>query len=489
MAIIARASITLAQTVDISGYYRFYKLQASTAAKPAKPTSISTLPPSGWSDTEPSYTEGSTNSLYFVDLTTFSDGTFEYSDVSLSSSYEAAKQAYNKSLAAMDAVDNLEIGGRNLIWHTNTPDPTNSQTRPNINGHWEGFGYMVSPNTSQALTVVAEHGLKTTAIIQYAPWFYFGYSGSNQQYIQEASGCFGLEPGKTYTWSADIKCKMLSAQTATATRRLGMYFYYRTADNTSLVLEEYKYVIDYPVAEQGTEKSVHGVLTFTVPSDADGIRLVCRCDQQTSSWFAVGDYLEMSNVKLEEGQKATAWTPAPEDIDSDISNVETNLANTKTALEDDIYGEPFYQYTTGGVTYDVWKAEDGKYYYDDGSETGKEVAASALDQDSDGYIIVRHGGLQDSVEKIAGSVLVDELEPSVTIQAKHTENTSTRIAAVKITDERVSFNKNGEEVAYIDSEEDEGVIDINNARIHVSLRIGQLELFDYNGGIGVRRYE
>ena len=40
---------------------------------------------------EPSYTAGSTNSLYFCDLNVFSDGDYAYSDVSLSSSYEAAK--------------------------------------------------------------------------------------------------------------------------------------------------------------------------------------------------------------------------------------------------------------------------------------------------------------------------------------------------------------------------------------------------------------
>ena len=49
---------------------------------------------------EPSYTAGSTNSLYFCDLNVFTDGDYAYSDVSLSSSYEAAKAAYNKALAA-----------------------------------------------------------------------------------------------------------------------------------------------------------------------------------------------------------------------------------------------------------------------------------------------------------------------------------------------------------------------------------------------------
>ena len=96
--IMARGQVTLAVAVDVSSVTRWYLLQASTLTAPAKPTA---KPPGGsWSATEPTYTEGSTNSLYTCDLTTFSDGTFAYSSVSLSSSYEAAKAAYNKAVAA-----------------------------------------------------------------------------------------------------------------------------------------------------------------------------------------------------------------------------------------------------------------------------------------------------------------------------------------------------------------------------------------------------
>ena len=81
---------------------RYYKLESSTATAPSKPTEN---PPSDWSTTEPSYTSGSTNTLYFVECTIYSNGTFKYSDVSKSSSYEAAKEAYNKAQAAQETVD------------------------------------------------------------------------------------------------------------------------------------------------------------------------------------------------------------------------------------------------------------------------------------------------------------------------------------------------------------------------------------------------
>lgn len=105
MAILARNSITVAWQTDITSVTWYYKLQSSTAAPPAKPTAAT---PSGWSTTEPTYTEGSTNSLYVCQKTTFSDGSFAYSDVSLSSSYEAAKTAYNKAYQAYEAATPIE---------------------------------------------------------------------------------------------------------------------------------------------------------------------------------------------------------------------------------------------------------------------------------------------------------------------------------------------------------------------------------------------
>lgn len=138
MAVKASDIITLSTIRDVKAAYRFYKLQSSTAAAPSKPTALGT-PPSGWSSVEPSYTQGSTNSLYTVDLTVFTDNTFSYSEVSLSSSYEAAKAAYNKAVnvetslavtaqgieakvaatyTTKEEFNNLEIGGRNLFYYS-----------------------------------------------------------------------------------------------------------------------------------------------------------------------------------------------------------------------------------------------------------------------------------------------------------------------------------------------------------------------------------
>lgn len=106
MAVKAKAEITISRIIDISSVTRYYLLQSSTASAPSKPTAN---PPGGsWSTTEPSYTSGSTNTLYFVDLTVMTNNTFSYSAVSKSSSYEAAKVAYNKAVSVETRVTSAE---------------------------------------------------------------------------------------------------------------------------------------------------------------------------------------------------------------------------------------------------------------------------------------------------------------------------------------------------------------------------------------------
>ena len=84
----ARATITVAWERDILATYRFYRIAASTST-PSAPTVAegktfvnSGTVPSGWSKVEPAYDGTSTNSLYIVDLTSFSDSDVIWSDVS-----------------------------------------------------------------------------------------------------------------------------------------------------------------------------------------------------------------------------------------------------------------------------------------------------------------------------------------------------------------------------------------------------------------------
>ena len=103
MAVKARATITLTSYRDTQSVTRYYKLQTAGSSAPLKPD---TKPPSSdWTDSEPAC--DISKELYFCDLTMFSNGEWEYSKVSKSSSYEAAKQAYNKAQGAQDSIDDI----------------------------------------------------------------------------------------------------------------------------------------------------------------------------------------------------------------------------------------------------------------------------------------------------------------------------------------------------------------------------------------------
>ena len=312
MAVKAKAEITLATIRDVQSVTRYYLLQSSTSSIPSKPT---VNPPGGtWVKTEPSYTSGSTNSLYFTDLTVFTDGSFSYSDVSLSSSYEAAKAAYNKAVSAegtansaSEKVDNLQVGGRNLILNTLYPDATGSNLkRPHIFGQ-------ISNTGGRGTCTVAEHGIRFTTTSENWQYIYFGASANS------AEPCMlGLEAGETYTLSADLSWKILSSEAGiadTATRYMGAMLWYSTVESGSF--SSIGSIEDFPItqADKGTEMSGRLEYTFTVPITAKRLYLGIRSTDANANHYAVGDYIEARNLKLEKGNKATDWTPAPEDLD------------------------------------------------------------------------------------------------------------------------------------------------------------------------------
>lgn len=104
MAVKGSATVTLSQYRDTESVTRYYKLQSSSLAAPDKPTNVKpNETPAGWSKAEPAC--DITKTLYTCDVTVFSDKTTHVSDVSKSTSYEAAKEAWNKANNAQGTAD------------------------------------------------------------------------------------------------------------------------------------------------------------------------------------------------------------------------------------------------------------------------------------------------------------------------------------------------------------------------------------------------
>lgn len=98
--ILAFDTITLAQVSGVQGIYRFYQMGAEA---PTKPTSYPPAEP--WSQTEPEYDLNSDEVLYYIDCTLFSDLSYQYGEVQVSSEYGAAKSAYQEAIAQIDEAE------------------------------------------------------------------------------------------------------------------------------------------------------------------------------------------------------------------------------------------------------------------------------------------------------------------------------------------------------------------------------------------------
>ena len=285
MAVKASATITLTQYRDTQSVTRYYKLQPAGSSAPLKPE---TKPPSSdWTDSEPAC--DISKELYFCDLTIFSNGEGEYSKVSKSTSYEAAKQAYNRADNAQKSIDNLEIGGRNLFLNTGKTVSNNdykiSEYAPANEPLKEGEIYTATICVTPAENVSA---IRLYFSLGYIDRVHFLISGTSKQVISQS---------------------------------FEMRYYNGYTPNIN---PSYGYAQLYRFPNDGT---VTG--------------------NTTVHWF-----------KIEKGNKATDWTPAPEDVDAGISNVDSKIDDVTSNI-----------YTPGSSLLDGSKISDGSLYINQMDDT------------------------------------------------------------------------------------------------------------------------
>lgn len=179
--------------------------------------------------------------------------------------------AKNKINSAENAVNNLEIGGRNLIVSNNV-----------VNGYVDNKGAVISENGYKATDYIPVTTGDTLIFQLWSPtvervWIDDTYFDSNKTYISGYNG--------------------------------NMWF----------------------------ENSTHYLIKYVIPSGASYIRL-------SYSWS------EDFKYKLEKGNKATDWTPAPEDTESEIQSVKTIADNANNTIADWCYNND-KTYINGGKIY------------------------------------------------------------------------------------------------------------------------------------------
>lgn len=175
--------------------------------------------------------------------------------------------------SSWEAVNEIEIGGRNLV--------LNSGTEVTNGNHMISY-YWLSPYSSDKV-------------------------GKTNHPI--------LVEGDTYTIS--VKAKIASS---TNVKKFWAYWsgIIRFAEWTPVFDENHIYTRTFVANHTSGDSTVYDQLTFYVAPNS------ATRGESTIYW-----------VKIEKGTKATDWTPAPEDIEKDISQIETRITSAEQKITDD----------------------------------------------------------------------------------------------------------------------------------------------------------
>lgn len=189
-----------------------------------------------------------------------------------------------QSVVVLTDIDNLEIGGRNLIINS-------SRYRENC------------PFTN---TSAEKDGILDLPIDVYMP----------------------CVPGETYTFQCKTDGKWGSHDTGgTGGGKTHIFVYLQTANEVGTGY--YKRPQDL-YSDSYNGKTGRGVWTYTIPTDYEYERIVFRFDihsdgntPYTVNWW---------DLKAELGNKATDWTPAPEDIQNQITTITDTISGVESKV-------------------------------------------------------------------------------------------------------------------------------------------------------------
>lgn len=299
MAVKQQAEVTLTDYSDADSIVCWYQLNAS-ATLPSKPTTTQTSQTvSGWQKSEPTISSDADAAKYVYSCwqTNWGDGSCEWGDVSMSASFEAAKRAWNKASAVQTSIDNLEIGGRNLLRFTTTcPAPTASWSAGATLDTWLYYG-------TRATYARTADGVKLTN----------GTSGTTPGF------CVPLVHDGAVEFGDELTLSFVYRGTLANTGRI----YILCNPSPNLIASEAQTL-------DSSGEWARFSFTFTVPSSTTvtGVSraLLIPYKDTANAWFEIKD----GSLKLERGNVATGWTPAPEDMASASDSVEY-IVGTQTA--------------------------------------------------------------------------------------------------------------------------------------------------------------
>ena len=233
-----------------------------------KSTSNTAQAGGSWSDTQPNWESG--KYIWTRSHITFSNGNTTTTNPVLAN---AINNANANAVSAVSKINNLSVGGRNLVLNSHKLDDK-------FYGAGGYLGTFTVVSDSEALSKYHVETKCTTA-----------GAGPHYPIFQKTAD----KIGKTYTWSFWAKCSV--AKTGSVGHESGG----QTNISLTTSWKKFSHTWIYANAEYYS-------FTFYLG-------------------FKVGEILYIRDFKIEEGTQATTWTPAPEDVDNKVSTANTNASN------------------------------------------------------------------------------------------------------------------------------------------------------------------
>lgn len=273
-----------------------------------------------------------------------------YTDNSQSTSYSVGS-----------TLKGVNVGGRNLIIGSSNADPA-KWTKTGLTGNMSAYD-------------AHEHIYKITAKDGWTEFFYT----TLQDYV-----------GNVVT--LHLLAQNISAETTATDNYALMYA------NSKIGYHTGNLTVNKPVQDEWIECSV----TFTLNDNGMfGIGMQCLPERNnfTTTWL-------IKNVKLELGNIATDWTPAPEDVDADISNAQNTANSAQTNANTAIQNAGSAQNTANDASSKADQAKSDADSANTAAQIAKEQADEAQRKSNTANDIAN--GAVATISPIAQVVIVDD---------------------------------------------------------------------------------
>lgn len=363
--------------------------------------------------------------------------------------------------SSWEAVNEVDVGGTNLLVNTLNPVISPTDERIAIIGQTTDSGLTAYSTSSHEIT---EHGYKIIISKDGASYPYFRL-GANPTATSGGS-LNGLKAGQTYTISCDVMFKLYSLNTSGTTQKFGIHYFDDSEKTGTFKIKKYTHMNANDGVDYNTWSPIS--LTFTVGEKATMLCITIAPYANTNAYFSAGDYIAFRNLKLEKGNKATDWSPAPNDLKKDYDDkIADNINDLRNAIQ-----------TKLDLLDDAIEAVVKEDYYTKGdAEDFIESKISEVRQTANDLTI----GFKDFKSDIdMANKKVDSLDAYFRFDSAgylHIGKNDSNFELV-LSNEKISFLDSGNEVAYIEKQK----LYINDGEFLGKLIIGKYAFVPRDNG-------